>query len=159
LGIKARGGGKGIELKTLVAVSRTHLGIPPFAGPIEIWTKASSTVLQLDPGLLVKVHKRRWIRKFDTAASPPVELDLDAEENLVGGGSLPNDGCNVELTQVSVEGAADTWWTFGFEAFGPLWNVESSLLATAALLAGRNPSGWTEGRLASYPAWLALVLR
>ena len=60
---------------------------------------------------------------------------------------------------VTVEAAVETWWTFGFEAFGPLWNVESSLLATAALLAGRNLTAWTEGRLASYPAWLVFVLQ
>jgi hypothetical protein len=59
----------------------------------------------------------------------------------------------VELTKVTLE-SVDSWWTFGFEAFGALRTVEDDLRKVAALLAKRLPDGVAMGTLASYPAWL-----
>lgn len=159
LGVKNRGGGKGVELKSLVAVRRSELSIPPFVGPIEIWTKVSSEALKLDAGGLIRIHKRRWLRKFDTGTSPPAEVELDSEEKPTNGRKLPDDGCNVEFTAVTVGPTGDKWWTLGFEAFGDLWKIESSLKGVAGALARRVPPPLTNGWLASYPAWLTAVLK
>ena len=158
LGVKTRGGGKGVELKSLAAMSQSPLAAGPFAGSVELWTKVSSSALELEPGLLVRIHKRRWLRRFDTGTNPPDELALGADEKPVSDRPLPGEGCNVELTKVTVCDREETWWTLGLEAFGTLARIESSLAATAALLARRNPPPLAGGIVASYPAWLATVV-
>jgi hypothetical protein len=50
---------------------------------------------------------------------------------------LPAIGCDVELTRVTI--VRETWWTFGFESFGPLDTVENSL-RMAAKETGRSTS-------------------
>jgi hypothetical protein len=151
LGIKRRGGRRGIEVKGLVA-ARSHLSEGPFVGRVELWTKWTSEALELPDVATVLTEKARWQRKFDTCAKTPVEVELDASENQVDG-SLPDRGCTVELTEVRVLG--DVWWTLGFESFGRLDTVEGDLRAVAALIAAeRRPpplDGWMEG---SYPRWL-----
>jgi len=153
LGLKRRGGKKGVEVKGLVAVTWGGLAAAPFVGPIELWTKWSSEPLELNAHSTVATEKRRWLRKFDTAGPSPQEIPLTAEEAPIDQRPLPTLGCNVELTQVTLPNR-DIWWTFGFEAFGTLRTVENDLRAAATVLAARRPPGLGEGLLASYPTWL-----
>jgi hypothetical protein len=153
LGLKRRGGKKGVEVKGLVAVTWSGLAVGPFAGPVEVWTKWTSEPLELNSTSTVNTTKRRWLRKFDTIVPLPQEIPLDTEEKPLDNRPLPALGCNVELTQVSLLNG-DVWWTLGFEAFGTIRTVENDLRAVATILAARRPPGLGDGLLASYPAWL-----
>jgi hypothetical protein len=64
--------------------------------------------------MLIRVHKRRCLRKFDTGTSPPAEVELDSEERPLGDRKLPDDGCNVEFTAVTLGLTGERWWTLGF---------------------------------------------
>jgi hypothetical protein len=148
----------GIEIKGLVAVTWNGVTAAPFIGPIERWVKWTSTSLELGPKAIIEIHKKRWLRKFDTGTPWPREVPLDAQGKRVDKQSLPALGCNVEFTQVSVPSGA-VWWTFGFEAFGSLHTVENDLRATTTMLAARRPPALEGGILASYPAWLSQHVR
>jgi hypothetical protein len=153
LGLKCRGGKKGVEVKGLVAVTWGGLSVGPFVGPIELWTKWMSEPLELNPHSTVATEKRRWLRKFDTTGPLPQEIPLNAEETPIDQRPLPTLGCNVELTQVTLPNG-DTWWTFGFESFGTIQTIENDLRAAATMLVARRPPSLEQGLLASYPAWL-----
>ncbi len=153
LGLKYRGSTKGVEVKGLVAVIPSGLVASPFSGPIEIWTKWISQVLELNPNSTVTTEKRRWLRKFDTAQGVPKEIPLDDHERPIDSQPLPVQGCNVELTLVKLP-QNNFWWTFGFEAFGSPQTVESNLLLIAGIIADRRPPGLGSAIRASYPAWL-----
>ena len=156
LGIKRRDGKKGAEVKGLVQVLLDGLAVPPFTGPIELWTKWTSEPLDLRPYATISTVKRRWLRKFDTVGSIPQEIALDADEKPLGGERLPDLGCNVELTEVTLPGGS-VWWTAGFEAFGSLETVRGSLTSVAKTLSARQPPELEHGRLLSYPSWLKEV--
>jgi hypothetical protein len=66
---------------------------------------------------------------------------------------LPEEGCNVEYTQISVEGSPPCV-TLSFEAFGALDAVAVNLRRTTATLAMRRPPALVGGWRASYPSWL-----
>ena len=104
LGIKLRGGKSGAEVKGLVATIAEGCRHPPFVGPIEIWAKWPSAALTLMGASVIQVNKRRWMRKFDTASARVREIPLDVQENLTHGHQVPDDGCNVEYTEISVSG-------------------------------------------------------
>lgn len=152
LGIKRRGGKSGVEIKGLVSVVRDGLAQPPFAGSVEIWTKWTSERLDLGTLATIGTTKRRWLRKFDSAVTPAREVALYAAEKPLEG-RLPDEGCNVELTEVTLPGGP-VWWTLGFEAFGSIETVRHSLAAAAERLSERRPPSLERGFLASYPAWL-----
>jgi hypothetical protein len=153
LGLKYRGGKKGVEIKGLVEVRPDALAEGPFEGPIELWAKWTAGALVLDTLATIGTEKRRWLRKFAGEGPMPEEVPLDKEEQPLDGGSLPERGCNVELTRVTVN--LSVWWTFGLEAFGTLRTVEGELRVTARLLSSRQPPDLRTGILASYPAWLS----
>jgi hypothetical protein len=153
LGIKRRGDKKGSEVKGLVAIIRGPLAVPPFAGDVELWAKWTSEPLDLRPFATISTTKQRWLRKFNTDVSTTREIALDTEEKPLGQERLPDTGCNVELTEVTIPSGA-VWWTLGFEAFGMLETVSKSLEATAKVLAARKPPQLGQALLASYPAWL-----
>jgi hypothetical protein len=156
LGIKRRGGsGSGIEVKGLVAARLGGVEVDPFIGTIELWTKWSSKLLQLEPSATITVVKQRWLRKFSTVGSSPREIALTSDESPKDEQSLPTRGCNVELTRVEVLGQEGRWWTLGFEAFGDSTSVGGDLYSVAAFLSRRQPPRLEGGFLASYPAWLS----
>jgi hypothetical protein len=99
-------------------------------------------------------HKRRWLRKFDTGGPTVTEIPLGADERPKAGG-LPDDGCNVELTEVWLEDPARLWTTLGFEAFGSFDRVERSLGATLTQMSAVAMPRIGAGQALSYPAWLA----
>jgi hypothetical protein len=158
LGIKLRQHKSGVEIKGLVAVIANGCQDRPFLGPIEIWSKWSSEALSLGGATLIPVAKRRWLRKFDTAGPRVREIALDAQELPLKGGRLPDGGCNVECTEISVKGYPQ-WVTLGFEAFGTLSTVDTSLRRTAALLSLRKPPSLSDGWCMSYPTWLQRLCR
>jgi hypothetical protein len=153
LGLKRRGGKAAVEIKGLVATSSSTLAAGPFAGPIELWTKWTSKVLELKPESTISVKKVRWLRKFDTTLPVVNEVALDGNETPLGGASLAALGCNVELTQIEMP-QGRIWWTLGFESFGTLQTVSKDLEATASILANRGAPELRMGLLGSYPAWL-----
>src|ERR1017187_8316049 len=104
LSIKRRGEESGVEVKGLVAFNRKHLQLP-FAGQVEIWAKWSSISLELGRNAIVAIDKKRWLRKFDTRGTMPVEIPLNASEKPLGDQGLPDDGCNAELTQLRLGNA------------------------------------------------------
>ena len=128
LGIKARGGKPGVEVKGLIAQLPDALPDGPFKAPAELWTKWTSNALAVPANLRISTKKTRWLRKFDTTGSMPRELHVGADEEPIGE-PRPAMGCNVELTQLTVDGK--TVWTFGFEAFGELKSVSDQLRAVA----------------------------
>jgi hypothetical protein len=157
LGLKCRGGKKGVEVKALVAARASDVAAPPFAGPIELWTKWTSERLDLPDGSTLTTQKRRWLRKFATTSTAPQEIALNEKEQpREEDQPLPPRGCNVELTEVSLP-HGDVWWTLGFEAFGSIRTVEDDLRAVATELAARRPPEFGNGLLLSYPAWLKQI--
>lgn len=157
LGIKRRGGSGsgGIEVKGLVAARLGEVEVDPFIGPIELWTKWSSKLLQLEPSSTITVVKQRWLRKLSTVGSSPSEIALTSDEKPKDEQSLPARGCNVELTRVEVSGQDGRWWTLGFEAFGDVTTVGGDLCSVATFLSRRQPPRLEGGFLASYPVWLS----
>jgi hypothetical protein len=153
LGVKLRGGKKGVEVKGLIAERAGALAAAPFEGSVQIWAKWTSEALELGPGELIALDKQRWLRKFDTGGSAPCEIPLDASETPTDGRALPRRGCNVELTRIALRNG-DTWWTLGLEAFGAVEMVERDVCIVAGVLAGRRPPPLGAGEVASYPMWL-----
>jgi hypothetical protein len=154
LGIKRRGQQPGVEVKGLVRTLEKELESGSFRGPIEIWATWTSPVLDLRDLRMSRIEKFRWLRKFDTTGGKVIEIPLDSDEKPIGGQPLPDQGCNVEFTEITLDNT-EAWRTLGFEAFGPLDSVETSLRLVSAELAKRNPPMPKESRLASYPAWLS----
>ena len=154
LGIKKRAGKAGIEIKGLVDV-----GVPlpaPFPGRLQIWSKWTSYATTIDHLPRIVVRKTRWVRKYDTGGDHVREIALDsAERPRDAAMPWPEFGCQMELTEVAT--GDDRWWTFGFEAFGSLQTVESSLLRTVAHLRAIPAGSLAAARELSYPAWLAIT--
>lgn len=155
LGLKTRGSKPGVEVKGLIAVIGDGLCVPPFAGPIELWAKWTSEVLQIDLVATISTEKQRWLRTFDTSITPPLEIPLDYDEQPLEGHVLPVLGCNVELVKVRLRPNGDTWWTYALEAFGTLKTVEDSVRAVAAMLAARPAPSLGDALLANYPTWIS----
>jgi hypothetical protein len=153
LGVKSRGNKPGLELKVLVS-ERQSRGIGPLQSATQIWSKVSSTVLSLNGHPAMATHKRRWLRKFDTGAATVTEIELGEDERPKASG-LPDDGCNVELTEVWLEDPTRVWTTLGFEAFGSFDRVEHSLAATLTQMSAVAMPNVGAGEALSYPAWLA----
>jgi hypothetical protein len=153
LGVKSRGNTAGLELKVLVS-ERQSRGIGPLQSATQIWSKVSSTVLSLDGLPAMATHKRRWLRKFDTGAATVTEIELGQDERPKASG-LPDDGCDVELTEVWLEDPTRVWTTLGFEAFGSFDRVERSLAATLTQMSAVAMPNVGAGEALSYAAWLA----
>jgi len=154
LGIKARGGKAGTEIKGLVAQFPNAVPDGPFKGDGELWTKWTSNALRIDSLPRLLTNKTRALRKFDATGPDPKEIELGPDEKPLRG-SLPAAGCNVELTQVEIK--EKIFWTLGFEAFGDLQSVIADLRSVASLLAARKPPPMENAVAASYPAWLAML--
>jgi hypothetical protein len=155
IGLKKRGSKTGIEVKGLVATLSEPISIEPFSGQIQLWTKWTMESLRLNGLKTIRTFKKRRLRKYAIDGSlreiqlGPDEVPDDPTEKL------PEQGCNVELTAVSFAETGPTWWTIGFEAFGPFHSVEQNLRRTLHHLAGPNVPKLTSGQELSYPAWLS----
>jgi hypothetical protein len=150
--VRKRGDKPDVEVKGLLTRRRSP-ELEPLANHLEIWCKWSCTIPGFNLTDEVAVTKTRWLRKFDTSKFVRSEIPLDPNEKPKTGYSLPVQGCNVELTEVTI-GRFGVWWTLGFEAFGDLdtvpTNLSLTLLPEKTLLARVVASGTFLG----YPAWL-----
>lgn len=162
LGIKRRGGKKGLEVKGLVDVLPWQLQLGQVSVAPQLFCKWGSAELELASLPAVETVKTRWLRKFDTATAEPREIQLGAGEfgeDPIKKDERPDVGCNVELTSVTREG--ETWWTFGAESFAfgqpgqTVALVGQGLLRTMQLLASHAKIDLRGARYLGYAEWLA----
>ena len=159
LGLKHRGGRRGVEIKGLVSVTIDGCNKKPFGGDIEVWSKWTSHSLVLDTTKTISTEKQRWLRRFDTTGDAPIELRVNEKEVSQ---HMPEKGCSIEFTRVRFidlethEPLPDqeVWWTLSFESFGSLDSISESLLITIEEMVRRNPPAFEKSLRASYPAWL-----
>ena len=156
LGIKIRGGGEGVEVKGLVGICGEPLQEGIFRGEVELWTKWTTTALELKPFRVIPTAKVRSLRTFEMVEGGAKEIRLDAEERPTDRETSPETGCNVECTEVTLENR-DVWHTLGFEAFGPRDALPAFLRRTAAVMAARSPDLPPAAIMMSYPRWLAML--
>lgn len=112
LGVKVRDEIQGrppdVEIKGLCQIlDAKQLGID--APNVGVWCKWKAAGVAFDGGAVTK--KLRWLRKFDCGGNSPAEIALGGDEQPLSGGKLPEIGCNIELTQLYVEGREPEWWT------------------------------------------------
>lgn len=153
LGIKKRGGKPGVEVKGRVAGMFETVAIGHFNANVEVWCKWTSNSVDITSKPTIRMEKRRWLRKFDTSASLPVEVELDESEEPVRV-PRPTLGCNVELTRLQF-GGNETWWTLGFEAFGRLETACKDIQSVAMELTRRNPPELSSGLQTGYPEFIS----
>jgi hypothetical protein len=152
VGVKKRGAKSGDEIKGLVDRIEGSVDSP---GRIEIWSKWSLEAFSISALSSVATHKTRWLREFDTASEAILQIELSESAVLGQSAPRPAEGCNIELTRVTIEGLDRVWWTLGFEAFGKMKTVERNLLRTIAALGATIPRAALKGgRELSYPSWL-----
>jgi hypothetical protein len=164
LGIKRRAENaareEGIEIKGLICTAGP-IAAGVFRGTIQLWTKWKTCSIDLDPLRTVIVHKTRWLRKFAISDGQIEEIELSPQETPVRG-SLPDEGCNIELTEIELRDWSDDhkWFTLGFESFGRLDQVASHLRITADYAARLSPpfAVSTGTQEMSYPAWLSSLI-
>lgn len=143
LGVKTRGEKPGVEVKGLIAPPGEKIELCGYEIPIELWSKWPSQALSFPSEAGIRLHKRRWTRQFNTSAAEPVELpSIDAQLQK---------GCSVEWTAVDLA-SGRRCWTLGFEAFGGLPEVVTSLQSVVHMMSKRNPPPAPDGRPLSYPA-------
>jgi hypothetical protein len=146
LGVKTRGKNTGVEVKGLVETLADTVEFNSCKIPIEIWSKWPSQTLAFNASAGVTLHKTRWLRRFNTAGSTPVEIANDPARS--------EKGCHVEWTIVSTP-SGETCWTLGFEAFGRFDDIVNSLRSVVRLVSERKPPPAPGATASSYPAWIA----
>jgi hypothetical protein len=145
------------EIKVLRSAPRTVEPRPGILGRADAWVRWSVKLTEnvgetmRDGSRWIDVNKNRWLLKY--------EIKTDATPNEVPREAHPDEGCNVELTELRVAGVQ--WWTIGFEAFGPPERTDSHLLASLkAFFSGSRetvPCPFLEANSLSYPAWFASI--
>ncbi|HEY2040158.1 MAG TPA: hypothetical protein VGG95_10860 [Edaphobacter sp.] len=139
LGIKQRNGTDGVEVKELVGRFPNPLRIGTLLGHGELWTKWSSPSLKLDGLITQTVIKTRWLRKFEVTSGNVREIELGEDEKPRNGEEkLPEQGCNLEYTNVSLAHGGQAWSTIGFESFGDYFSVETNLRLTLEHVENRS---------------------
>ena len=133
LGIKTRGSNSGIEVKGLIATLDDPLEFDSYRVPVELWSKWPSQAMSFDTKSGVTLHKKRWLRRFELAN---------------------RQACTAEWTIVT-QSTGEICWTLGFESFGHLQDIETSLRSVARLMRDRHPPPAPGAKALSYPAWLA----
>lgn len=154
LGLKLREGR--LEIKPLVESLGVRTFTADVAGIIQVWKKevyGEPAVKEFErlrtsaPHLWIAVRKERTLRKFSREGAAIVEVPADRV--------FLRDGCNAELTKVTVDGSA--YWSFNFEAYGNPAGVEDYLqqVAVHVLKDDRRPSyPFSAKNSCSYPEWL-----
>ena len=145
------------EIKAKLGVSR-RLGLEMgIQGRREQWIKWSLPTKGLpmlgqtlhQSGPWIKVRKERNQRIFSAEAGNLQE---------VSAGSFPAVGYNIELARIEVEADPPSWFTLGFEAYGPP-SITAGILEEGVgfffQAQGRAPGiNLTGGNSFSYPTWL-----
>jgi len=154
LNIKLREGR--LEVKSLVGAPGLHTFATDIAGNVELWEKrigGDSAVAEFEklhssaPHLWIAVGKERTLRTFS--------LEGASIQEVAAGTVFLANGCNVELTKITVEGAA--YWSFGFEAFGEPSRVEAHMQKIGEHILGdphRPSHPFPAANSRSYPEWL-----
>jgi hypothetical protein len=154
LNIKLREGR--MEVKSLVGAPGLRTFATDITGNVELWEKqigGKQAVAEFEklrssaPHLWIAVGKERTLRTFS--------LEGDSMHEVAAGKVFLANGCNVELTKITVEGAA--YWSFGFEAFGEPSQVEERMQKVAVYIFADNhrPScPFPAANSRSYPEWL-----
>ena len=155
LNIKLREGR--LEIKSLVKALGARNFTTDAAGHVQMWEKRFGEdvalteferLLTSTPDLWIAVGKERTLRTFSLDGNSTKEVDA-------GKVFLP-EGCNVELTKITVNGSA--YWSFALEAYGDPSRIEDSLhrVADRVLSDKRRPHGiFSAANSHSYPEWLA----
>ncbi len=159
VGVKARGGK--FEIKARAGSSRV-LPLPfRIGGRSEDWVKWSLSAEELPQfdrvlhksGEWMRIAKDRLLYRFAGQGDGPFEIS--AGEN-----GPPPSGYSVELTKIEVEREPHSWFTFGFEAFGPRPDTTGILREAVHDFFGKHgcPPGklLTRKNSLSYPAWLMM---
>jgi hypothetical protein len=136
--------------------------IPGVTGRLERWSKwvfhgepsgpQLSTSLTAKDEAWVSVGKVRYLRKYQVTGDKRV-LAVPLNE-------WPDNGCNVELTEVIAPGG-QVWWTLGLEAFGEAdVSIEDNLrLSANYFFAGTGLGMFEEKDSYGYPRWLNVVMQ
>ena len=111
IGMKQRGSGGPIELKTL---AMRDVELPSLSLPGQLWIKRSAEGIQLPRGRHVRVGKRRCLSLFDISG------DCFAQST-----DRPSRHCEVELGVIKIENSS--WGTFCLEASASFHDAPSVL--------------------------------
>ena len=161
VGVKLRDGR--LEIKAMRGPSQP-LSLPAgIRGRTEQWVKwslASEALRTIDEALhqsgrWLKVRKERFLRRFYSERGRLKEITILQ-------GPFPLTGCTIEVARVDVDADPQSWYSLGFEAFGPL-AVTAGILDDAlfSFFNEQGPApgrGLTENESAGYPAWLAKLV-
>ena len=147
------------EIKALRSAPRTVEPRPGILGKADAWVKWSVELpvaedlpqTMREGSRWIDVEKKRWLLKY--------EFKADAAPKEVLKEARPDEGCNVELTELVVVGGH--WWTIGFEAFGLPERVDRHLLASLETFfsgsRAKIPCPLLEANSLSYPNWFANI--
>jgi hypothetical protein len=164
VGIKLRGSASGgptqVDVKARCGEEVELRLAPAVTGRAAAWSKwtlelahPEAIVSGFEPDSpTLTTHKRRLLRRLvrgDAAREIPPAQDAKS-------------GCDVELATITVEDSDLTWWSLGFEAFGPSDRAWASLRAIGAEWFERHgapplaaPSDLDMRTSTDYPRWLA----
>ena len=148
-----------IEIKGLVDVVEPGLDLGSGNAKMERWLKWTCPSIDFSADRSLNVDKTRWLRKFSICEQTVTEIPLNTGEKPIDTTvSLPLEGCNVELTKITLDRIAGTeWFTVGMEAFGELDSVVRNLRQVADLLNLRTLPGLTSEHQMNYPTWLRML--
>lgn len=154
-----------VELKLEVKSRLQEEGVITFGdgvkGQLEHWSKSEFnsesmnaqffTFLTEKNQVWVAVSKERSLRKYEVTGGKEIRPVPSQKRDFVN-------GCQVELTKLLV--CQQTWWTFGFEAFG---ETEEASVNTLKLSANEffTNVGWgvfEEKDSMAYPQWINLLM-
>ncbi len=153
LNVKLREGR--LEIKSLVKALGARSFAADVSGNVQMWEKRSGgdaafkefeRLRTSSPDLWIAVTKERTLRKFSPGG--------DSIKEVAAGTVFLSNGCNVELTKITVKGSDS--WSLAFEAYGDPARVEESLMRVAALVLSdkRHPQFFSAANSHSYPEWL-----
>ena len=154
LNVKLREGR--LEIKSLVKALGARSFAADVSGNVQMWEKRSGgdaafkefeRLRTSSPDLWIAVTKERTLRKFSPGG--------DSIKEVAASTVFLSNGCNVELTKITVKGSDS--WSLAFEAYGDSARVEEHLQRTTALVLSdkrrpRNPLAIANSH--SYPEWL-----
>lgn len=162
LGIKRRGDDQRAEIKGLVGPLRRECQFGRVDVFPRIYSKWTTAPLECSRAPLVQVKKTRWLRVISMAAEP-LEIRLGAGElgeDPIEMSCLPEIGCGVELTRITLNG--EDWWSFAAEAFaqrppggGSTIDLAAESLRTIlSRLSGPSAVDFRGARYQDYTEWL-----
>ena len=156
VGIKLREGK--FEIKALCPGTRDEDLTVGLIGHIERWVKwsfvppsAAEFHHTVEAGArTARIRKARRLSKYSIRNCHPEKIATS---------SHLKSGCNFEITELIVQDSS--WWSLGFEAFGPEQHIEGNLLTVAKHVLSNVdvPDLLRSAVQISYPAWIASLVR